>query len=65
MIVCGLPARTQSPAPKVTLDDTELRTLKSAKTGGEYDLLVSLPYDYATSGKSYPVLYVSMAGTSR
>jgi hypothetical protein len=58
MIVCGLPARTQSPAPKVSLDNTELRTLKSAKIGREYDLLVSLPYDYATSGKSYPVLYV-------
>jgi len=58
LIVCGLPARAQSPAPKVTLDDTELRTLKSAKIGREYDLLVSLPEDYATSGKSYPVLYI-------
>jgi predicted alpha/beta superfamily hydrolase len=58
IIVCGLPARAQSPAPKVTLDDTELRSLKSAKIGRKYDLLVSLPEDYATSGKSYPVLYV-------
>ena len=58
MIVCGLPARARSPAPKVSLDNTELRTLKSTKIGRQYDLLVSLPEDYATSGKPYPVLYV-------
>jgi hypothetical protein len=58
MILCGVATRTQSPAPKVTLDNTELRTLKSAKIGRKYDLLVSLPDDYATSGKSYPVLYI-------
>jgi hypothetical protein len=48
----------QPPVPKVSLDNTELRTLTSAKIGQKYDLLVSLPEDYATSGKSYPVLYV-------
>ena len=58
MIVCGPGARAQSPAPKVSLDNTELRTLKSAKIGREYELLVSLPEDYATSGRSYPVLYI-------
>lgn len=45
-------------APKVTLDDTERRTLTSAKIGQRYELLVSLPEGYATSGKRYPVLYV-------
>jgi len=48
----------QSSAPKVILDDTELRTLTSAKIGQKYELLVSLPEGYATSGKPYPVLYV-------
>jgi hypothetical protein len=31
----------QSPVPPVTLTDTELRTLTSAKIGQRYDLLVS------------------------
>jgi len=48
----------QSPVPPVTLADTEQRTLTSAKIGQRYDLLVSLPAGYATSGRSYPVLYV-------
>jgi hypothetical protein len=48
----------QSPAPPVTLADTEQRTLTSAKIGQRYDLLVSLPSGYATSGQSYPVLYI-------
>lgn len=57
-VLCGVSSVAQPPAPKVSLDNTELRTLKSAKIGRQYDLLVSLPDDYATSGKSYPVLYV-------
>jgi hypothetical protein len=48
----------QSPAPLVTLADTEQRALTSAKIGQRYDLLVSLPSGYATSGQSYPVLYI-------
>ena len=48
----------QSSAPMVTLADTEQRTLTSAKIGQRYDLLVSLPRGYATSGQSYPVLYI-------
>jgi hypothetical protein len=42
----------------VTLSDTEQRTLTSAKIGQTYELLVSLPSDYATTSKRYPVLYV-------
>jgi predicted alpha/beta superfamily hydrolase len=45
-------------APPVTLADTQQRTLKSAKIGQRYDLLVSLPSGYATSGQSYQVLYI-------
>jgi hypothetical protein len=48
----------QSPAPPVTLAGTEQRSLTSAKIGQRYDLLVSLPSGYATSGQSYPVLYI-------
>ena len=48
----------QSPAPAVTLADTEQRSLTSTKIGQRYDLLVSLPNGYATSGQSYPVLYI-------
>jgi hypothetical protein len=58
----SLPCRAQTPspvfAPKVVLDDTEQRSITSKKIGQKYDLLVSLPEGYATSGKSYPVLYV-------
>ena len=49
----------QSPAPAVSLLDTEQQTLTSAKIGQRYDLLVSFPNGYATSGQSYPVLGVA------
>lgn len=42
----------------VTLANTEKREITSKKIGQTYELLVSLPEDYATSGKKYPVLYV-------
>ena len=48
----------QTPAPAVTLAHTEQRTLTSTAIGQRYDLLVSLPEDYATSARAYPVLYV-------
>ena len=50
-------ARAQTPAPPVNLLNTERRTLISSKIGQRYELLVSLPEDYAKSGKTYPVLY--------
>lgn len=42
----------------MSLLNTEPRTLASAAIGQRYELLVSLPEGYATSGQSYPVLYV-------
>ncbi len=45
-------------APAVMLMGTAHHKLASARIGQSYDLFVSLPEDYATSGKSYPVLYV-------
>ena len=50
--------RAADPAPPVALQHTEHRTIASARIGQTYDLFVSLPEDYATSGQSYPVLYV-------
>lgn len=49
---------TQTPEPPVNLANTQQRTLTSTKIGQRYELLVSLPEDYAKSSKSYPVLYV-------
>jgi predicted alpha/beta superfamily hydrolase len=48
----------QSPAPAVNLPGTERRALMSSKIGQRYELLVSLPDDYSTSGQRYPVLYI-------
>ena len=48
----------QTPAPPVTLSDTEQRTITSSKIGQRYDLFISLPENYKTSNQSYPVLYV-------
>ncbi len=54
----GVAAWSQTVAPQVSIAGTEHRTLTSAKIGQRYDLLVSLPNGYATSGQSYPVLYI-------
>lgn len=43
---------------KVVLSNTEKREITSKKIGQTYELFVSLPAEYATSGKRYPVLYV-------
>jgi predicted alpha/beta superfamily hydrolase len=51
-------ALAQSPAPPVTLADTEQRTITASKIGRPYDLFISLPENYSTSKQSYPVLYV-------
>ena len=63
LLVAGLvagnaSAQTAAQAPGVTLAHTEQREIASKKIGQRYDLLVSLPHDYETSGKRYPVLYV-------
>ena len=57
-MVFGLPSAAQNPSSSVTLKNTEHYMLTSAKIGQRYELLVSLPEDYAKSGQSYPVLYV-------
>lgn len=58
LLLAAVVSRAQTPGLPVSLADTEQRALTSAKIGQRYELLVSLPADYAKSGKSYPVLYV-------
>ena len=57
-LLCAPAALAQKTTPAVTLPNTEKREINSTKIGQRYELLVSLPDDYASSGKSYPVLYV-------
>ena len=45
------------------LADTESRDLTSEVTGRTYRISVALPQDYATSNKTYPVLYAVDANT--
>ena len=47
-----------APAPAVILADTEHRSITARSISQVYDVFVSLPADYAVSGKTYPVLYV-------
>jgi predicted alpha/beta superfamily hydrolase len=59
----ALPAQTTPTGadtfPVVTLPGTQLRHLRSAATGRDYDIQVSLPADYARNPAArYPVLYV-------
>jgi len=48
----------QTAGSPVTLSDTKQRTITSSKIGRRYDLFISLPENYNTSSRSYPVLYV-------
>jgi predicted alpha/beta superfamily hydrolase len=44
--------------PPVTIDDTELRHLKSKYTGEDYEIDVYLPQGYRQGGETYPAVYV-------
>jgi hypothetical protein len=53
------PSAARSRLPKVTIANSELRTIKSTSTGRDYDLYIHIPkqYDKDQTAK-YPVLYV-------
>ncbi len=54
-----VPGTSPAAAPAVTMPGTELRTIRSAATGRDYDLYVLLPNGYARNPAArYPVLYV-------
>jgi predicted alpha/beta superfamily hydrolase len=55
LLACYSVSRAQQ---AVTIEHTEKRTIRSQKIGQTYDLLISLPAEYATFDKKYPVLYV-------
>ena len=57
-LVCVAASLAQTPAPPVTLANTEQRTITASRIGRSYDLFISLPENYSTSKQSYPVLYV-------
>ena len=65
LLVTGI-ACAQQPAeihrqtfPKVTIADSELRTMKSTSTGRDYDLYIHVPSRYdQDKSKKYPVLYI-------
>ncbi|MBN1436109.1 MAG: alpha/beta hydrolase [Sedimentisphaerales bacterium] len=44
--------------PRVSIPNTELRTIASSHVGEEYQIYVSLPIRYHSSSKRYPVLYL-------
>src|SRR5438874_9408404 len=44
--------------PRKSLRNTEERVLTCRTLGRDYHLSVALPESYATSGQSYPVLYL-------
>ena len=56
MIAQTLPAINDH--PEVTLERTEIRALHSNIVGQDYELLISLPYSYATADTNYPVIFL-------
>ncbi len=50
--------------PKVQLNDTEVREIKSKLNGESYRIYTKFPRGYSVSKKSYPVLYVLDAETN-
>ena len=66
MVLCScisLDAQTKSieaaqKFPSVEIKGSEIRKLKSADTGRDYDLYIRAPGGAATSSKKYPVLFV-------
>jgi enterochelin esterase-like enzyme len=50
-------AWAQTTPPRVVFERSAQHSLASKATGRTYEVMVSLPRDYDTSGKTYPVLY--------
>src|SRR5262245_2997468 len=50
-------AWAQTTPPRVTLENSAQHSITSKATGRTYEIMISLPGDYETSGKKYPVLY--------
>ena len=44
--------------PEIFLERTEVRTLHSDYVGQDYELFISLPRSYKTTGTTYPVIFI-------
>jgi predicted alpha/beta superfamily hydrolase len=54
-----VPESASPSLPKVTILGSEVRNIKSANTGRDYDLYIHLPSDYGKEkSKKYPVVYI-------
>ncbi|TFW32325.1 alpha/beta hydrolase [Massilia horti] len=61
-LLAGVALSTTSAAPKpYVLENTEVRDVKAPGLNREYQIFVSLPPSYATSSRSYPVVFVTDA----
>jgi predicted alpha/beta superfamily hydrolase len=47
-----------APTAAYVLPNTQVHTMHSEETGADYQLFISAPADYKTSGKKYPVVYM-------
>lgn len=61
LFTCAGARQSQAPRggtyPPVTIPNTEVRTMKSAATGRDYDIYVFLPDDYPKGTRKFPVVY--------
>jgi len=57
-IVIACLAVAYAAAKPYTIPNTDVREFHSKLTGADYQLFISLPSDYRTSGKMYPVVYM-------
>ena len=69
LVACGFQVQGQTGetgpvAPPVALANTESFAMTSQSVGDRYVIKVAYPRDYETSGKRYPVLYVTDAETN-
>jgi hypothetical protein len=59
-VYCQQPSGTRRQTfSRVTIPDSQVRTIRSTSTGRDYDLYIGLPSDYEqTKNTRYPVLYI-------
>lgn len=58
-LACSQQQASSPSGPRVTLPGSEVKAMKSASTGREYDLYIHLPSDYGKNpGQKYPALYI-------
>ncbi len=64
LALCACAVATAAPVPPLVsyvLDNTEVRDIRAAALQRDYQLFVALPDSYATSGRRYPVVFITDA----